>query len=210
MEKNYIENKILNEIINKEHQNWNKDSINLLLYVFEFEFLSDMHNLCLMLFKDYLLWYKDNLSIKCSESDMDKELYKLEDLEIIYKKIDENLLLNKYENYVLYLKKKELKSQYNKNNENTPIQSKCGCPMLLIEDFFFDNFIWVLLGIIFFIFIVFKEIKIKNIPMQLPLQMPIPAPNIIDTVDMKELFGKLRQNFNLDECLQKFLGTISG
>jgi len=38
MEKSYIENKILKELINNNHENWNKESIDLLLYILNLNF----------------------------------------------------------------------------------------------------------------------------------------------------------------------------
>ena len=208
MEKNYIENKILTQIINKDHQSWNKESIDLLIYVFEFEFLSDMHNLCLMLLKDYILWYKENLSLKCSESTMDKDLYKLEDLEEIYQKIDNNLIENKYENYVKYLKKKTV-SKNDNNIKQCPF-IKYDYSHFYIEDFIYDNFIWICIAILFLYFIIYgKEIKIHNqrIPYNIPI--PISSPKIIEAPKINELFAKITENFNLEESLEKFITSIN-
>jgi len=242
MEKSYIENKILKELINNNHENWNKESIDLLLYIFEFEFLSNMHNLGLILLKDYILWYKNNLSLKCSESDFDMNLYKLEDLENIYSKIDNNLLENKYENYIKILKKSNKNNlenninidegnlgNINLQNNNSSIKSLtntkkednlyyntsnyCKCPVFYLEDFIFDNFIWICLAIFFFIYIFFgKSRDFKNYVPSSPLLEPrnlSSISSISPSCNISELFGKISENFNLDESLQKFISSLN-
>ena len=84
MEREYIQKKIKSELISTDFKNWNKESIHLLVYVFEFDFLSDLYNLNLLLLKDYIDWCKKNIG--CHESIHD-DIYQVFELENIYSKI---------------------------------------------------------------------------------------------------------------------------
>ena len=60
MEIEYIEKKIKNELINKDFKLWNKESIDLLLSVFENEKYNKFFNINLLLLDDYIKWYSKN------------------------------------------------------------------------------------------------------------------------------------------------------
>jgi len=145
MEREYIQKKIKSELISTDFKNWNKESIHLLVYVFEFDFLSDLYNLNLLLLKDYIDWCKKNIG--CHESIHD-DIYQVFELENIYSSINKNILEKRYNiNYVFILKRKSI--------------SDFDTESFLDIDFLIPVFIPMF--IIFVIFVIFiKNIFIKT------------------------------------------------
>jgi hypothetical protein len=149
MEIEYIEKKIKDELINKPFREWNKDSIDFLLRVFESSIYYSFTTINLILFKDYISWKEKNTPIQCMESIyLDEEMYSLEDLKKIYSIINENIANNRYYNYVYMIqqfKKKEVKGDY------------------LYCDIILDNLFAIIAGIIFIIFyFIFKKSLLEH------------------------------------------------
>lgn len=93
MEEEYIQKKIKDKLINVEFKNWNKESINFLLSIFEFEKYSSLYSVNLMLLDDYILWYKDNTDSKFN-------MYELDKLRNIYCVLNEDIYYNVHYNYI--------------------------------------------------------------------------------------------------------------
>jgi hypothetical protein len=93
MEEEYIQKKIKDKLINTEFKNWNKESINFLISIFEFEKYSSLYSVNLMLLNDYIDWYKIN-------KDNNVVMYELDKLMNIYCIINEDIYYNVHYNYV--------------------------------------------------------------------------------------------------------------
>lgn len=93
MEEEYIQKKIKDKLINTEFKNWNKESINFLISIFEFEKYSALYSVNLMLLNDYIDWYKIN-------TDNNIGMYELDKLMNIYCIINEDIYYNVHYNYV--------------------------------------------------------------------------------------------------------------
>ena len=116
MDKEYIEKKIKDELVNKDFELWDKDSINFLVSIFEFQKYSEYYNINLMLLNDYISWYKKN---NCHNPIHNQNMYNLKDLMNIYCIINEDIYHNVHYNYVNILNKNysysynDLTSQFN-------------------------------------------------------------------------------------------------
>ena len=135
MEKEYIEKKIKDELINKDFELWNKESINFLVSIFEFVKYTEYYSVNLILLNDYISWYK------AKESDS-PHMYSLKSLMNIYCLINEDMYYNIRRNYISILNKKN------------------GCPFNLpnITDCLLNsNLLFIIFGFFFTIFyIIFR------------------------------------------------------
>jgi hypothetical protein len=86
MEIEYIEKKIRDNLINKDFEEWNRESIDFLLSIYSNQYQS-FYKINLLLLEDYIRWYSKN---------KDKEIdnYSLENIQFQYnlinKKLDED------------------------------------------------------------------------------------------------------------------------
>jgi hypothetical protein len=102
MDKEYIEKKIKTELVNKDFELWDKDSINFLVSIFEFEKYGEYYNINLMLLNDYIIWYKKN---NCQNAIHNQNMYTLKELMNIYCIINEDIYHNVHYNYINILNK---------------------------------------------------------------------------------------------------------
>jgi len=93
MEEEYIEKKIKDQLINKEFKLWDKESIDFLLSIFEYEKYNMFYNINLMLLDDYIKWYTKNIN-EISNN------YSLKNLKYIYCIINEDIYNNVHYNYI--------------------------------------------------------------------------------------------------------------
>lgn len=96
MEEEFIQNKIKNELVNKNFENWTKDSINFLASIFEYPKYNSFYDVNIMLLDDYIKWYKktDN-SKKINNNDT----YPLNTLMLLYCLINRDVYHNEHYNY---------------------------------------------------------------------------------------------------------------
>jgi hypothetical protein len=102
MDKEYIEKKIKTELVNKDFELWDKDSINFLVSIFEFEKYGEYYNINLMLLNDYIIWYKKN---NCQNAIHNQNMYTVKELMNIYCIINEDIYHNVHYNYINILNK---------------------------------------------------------------------------------------------------------
>jgi len=93
MEEEYIEKKIKDQLINKEFKLWDKESIDFLLSIFEYEKYNMFYNINLMLLDDYIKWYTKNINETSNN-------YSLENLKYIFCLINTNIYNNVHYNYI--------------------------------------------------------------------------------------------------------------
>lgn len=93
MEKEYLEKKIKNDLINKDFKDWCKESVDLLVSIFQFEKCNSFFTINLLLLKDYISWIKKN-NIETNEN-----VYTVDTLTKLYNTISQNIQNNKYTNY---------------------------------------------------------------------------------------------------------------
>jgi len=103
MEKEYLEKKIKNDLLNKDFKDWCKESIDLLASIFQFEKCNSFFTINLLLLKDYISWIKKN-NIEENEN-----IYTLDTLTKLYNTITQNIQNNKYISYEEILKGEILK-----------------------------------------------------------------------------------------------------
>ena len=101
MEIAYLENKIKNELLNKEFKDWNKESIVSLVSVFQYSQCKQLYTINLILLDDYIKWIKKN-----TESNITSQ-YSLEKLVELQKLINSDLYNNQNYNYEYYLEHEE-------------------------------------------------------------------------------------------------------
>jgi hypothetical protein len=104
MEEKYIEKKIKDQLINKDFKLWDKESIDFLLSIFEYEKYNMFYNINLMLLDDYIKWYSKN-------NHENSNNYSVPNLKYIYCLINEDIYHNVHYNYI-----KTLNNLDNKNN----------------------------------------------------------------------------------------------
>lgn len=92
MEVEYIQNKIKNELVNKDFEDWTKDSINFLASIFEFPKYKALYDVNIILLNDYIKWYK-------KINNTNKEMYSLNILTMLYCLINRDLYHNENHNY---------------------------------------------------------------------------------------------------------------
>jgi len=97
-----IEQKIKEDLINKEFKDWDKRSINFLISIFEFEKYNTIYNVNLLLLDNYIKWYK-----KEKNKEKNEKMYKIENLEYIYILINNKIYYGLTEDYIKILNKIE-------------------------------------------------------------------------------------------------------
>jgi hypothetical protein len=179
----YIEKKINDELIKKDFKLWNKESIDFLLFIFEYKKYNVFHNVNLILLNDYIKWYSENMI-------EDPNIYSLENLKHIYSLIKEDISNNIYYNYVKILNKlNNVSTNDNINNEYT-LENILKYILNLVKD---PNYYVLIFGIIVTIlFKIFNYINIekpyekKNI---FEFKIPIPD-NLINNSLIKLFLGE--------------------
>jgi hypothetical protein len=180
MDKEYIEKKIKEELINKEFELWDKESINFLISIFEFEKYSEFYQINLMLLNDYINWYKKNI---CQNEIHNQNMYHIKDLMNIYCIINEDIYYNVHYNYVNILNKNY---NYSYNNLTTQFTT-------LINSNLFFMIIGTMLTIFYIIlkyilyFIPFKKREEKRHIYE--IKIPIPD-NFINNNLLKFFIGE--------------------
>jgi len=120
MEIAYLENKIKNELLNKEFKDWNKESIVTLVSVFQYCQCKQLYTINLILLDDYIKWIKKN-----TESNITNQ-YSLEKLVELQKLINSDLYNNQNYNYEYYLEHEE---SLEKNEKIEKIEKEDVCPI---------------------------------------------------------------------------------
>jgi hypothetical protein len=179
MDKEYIEKKIKEELINKEFELWDKESINFLISIFEFEKYSEFYHINLMLLNDYINWYKKNT---CQNEIHNQNMYHIKDLMNIYCIINEDIYYNVHYNYVNILNKNY---NYSYNNLTTQFTT-------LINSNLFFMIIGTMLTIFYIIlkyilyFVPFKKREEKRHIYE--IKIPIPD-NFLNNTLLKFFMG---------------------
>lgn len=175
----YIEKKIKNELIDKDFNDWNKESILFLSSIFEFKKYSKLYDLNLILLNDYIKWYQK----KFDNNETIEKMYNIELLKKLYNLIKEDIHYNENYNYESFL------------NENKIEPKKNHC---LIFDYILSNnycslsiglmmtIIYIIMKYILSLFCEKKEEK-KHI---FELKIPIPD-NLINNSLIKLFLDKL-------------------
>lgn len=128
MEKKYIEDRIKIELLNKEFKDWTYETIDFLVYIYDFDQYQPYYNMNLLLLEDYIKWYQEN------STELNNQIYSLEKLHQLSTQIKKDLNV----------------SNYYKNFLNNNIKEK-------INNSIFDNIYFVFLIILMFVFLVIKS-----------------------------------------------------
>lgn len=112
MEIKYAKNKIKNELIKKDFKQWNKDSIILLVSIFQYNQCKELFTINLMLLDDYIKWY-------CKYENFELlDQYNIDILVNLQKLIKDDLYHNENYNYEIYLNQIEKIPVQQKKDDN--------------------------------------------------------------------------------------------
>jgi len=189
MEKIYIENRINSELLNKEFKDWTYETIDFLVYIYDFDQYYPYYNMNLLLLEDYIKWYLEN------STKVNNKIYSLEKLCQLRDQIKKDLNISNYYKNIL--------------NGNDTIN----------EYAFFDNifFVFFVIGMIFILiikllmsFTLKKEShkKLDNIGKEMNhCYFPEIAikENKSFSVDPENQCSKEKIENNLSECLKSLL-----
>lgn len=95
MELKYIKNKIKRELLKKSFEDWNKESIIFLVYIFNNIKYSIFYEINLLLLDDYIKWYQKNNNLN--------DMYTVDKLIKLYCLIKEDLYYEKTNDYTYFL-----------------------------------------------------------------------------------------------------------
>ncbi len=114
MEIEYSKKKIRDELLNKEFDEWNKDSIITLISIFQYSQCKELYTISLMLLDDYIKWYNNTKELL--------DQYPVKKLIDLQKLIKDDLYHNEHYNYESYLNeevniKNEYKEEYSCYND---------------------------------------------------------------------------------------------
>jgi len=127
MDIEYIENRIKAELLNKPFEAWNYNTIDFLIYIYDFEQYNQYYNMNLLLLEDYINWYQEQ------SSEISNKTYSLEKLLDLKNEIKKNLnVSNYYKNFL------------NNNKEK-------------IYNTIFDNIYFLFIIIVMIIFLIVKS-----------------------------------------------------
>jgi hypothetical protein len=132
MEKRYIENKIKSELLEKKFNDWTFETIDFLIYIYDFDEYYSYYNMNLLLLEDYIKWYEQN------STEINNKMYSLEKLYQLVIEIKKNLNVSNY--YKNYLNNNDIKE--NTNNTNNSI---------------FDNMYFLFFIVFMSIFLIIKS-----------------------------------------------------
>ena len=182
MEEVSIQQKIKEDLINKEFKDWDKTSINFLISIFEFEKYNSIYNPNLLLLDNYIKWYKKEYN-----EEIRQNMYKIENLEYIYCLINNKIYYNLKEDYIKIL---------NKIEEN-PYYFYVLNKIIDLYDFLYTNigfgilfFIIIIKYIITYIFSFFKKEEKNEQRHIFELKIPIPD-NLINNPLIKYFLEKI-------------------
>jgi hypothetical protein len=160
----YLEKKIKKKLIKKNFSKWNKESICLLISIFENSKYKELYDLNLILFDDYINWYKKNTYIS--------DQYSLEKLIDLYCLIKTNTYKNIYISYDKFLENKE---------EDSKINS-------FWDIYFYAIFAIIIIFVKFFTYLMFYRKKEEEKNKIFELQIPIPQ-DILNNPLIKYFIG---------------------
>lgn len=221
MEKEYLEKKIKDDLINKDFKDWCKDSVDFLVSVYQFEKCNSFFTINLLLLKDYISWLKKN------NVEQNDNIYTLDTLNKLYTTIKKNIKNNIFENYEEMLndnapsecteenENKNLnddfpfcKFEFNKCSEsdkdiNINNDSCCGALKSIFSFFDINNCFNTTLIIIILIYAVIKYIssyvffekEYEQKKKTFELKIPVPE-NIASHPLLKTLLGGLLEGSN--------------
>ena len=158
-----IEQKIKEDLINKEFKDWDKTSINFLISIFEFEKYNNIYNVNLLLLNNYIIWYK-----KTYNNENKENMYKIENLEYIYCLINNQIYYNLTDDYIKVLN----------NIEDNPYYFYILNKIKYIYDVSYKNIGFVILLLIIIIKYIISFFKNKeNNDKRYIFELKIPIPN---------------------------------
>jgi len=178
----YIEKKINDELIKKDFKLWNKDSIDFLLFIFEYKKYNVFHHVNLTLLNDYIKWYSENIV-------EDPNIYSLENLKYIHSLIKEDISKNIYYNYIKILNNLNNVSINDSINNDYTIENIITYILNLLKD---PNYYVLIFGIIVTIlFKIFSYINTEKLYEKKNIfEFKIPVPdNLINNSLMKLFLG---------------------
>jgi len=103
MENEYIEKKINDQLLNKDFELWDKESIDFLISIFEHEKYNVFYDVNLLLFDDYIKWYTNKINENEELENTIINNYPLDKLKYIYHLINIDIYNNIHYNYVKIL-----------------------------------------------------------------------------------------------------------
>jgi hypothetical protein len=200
MENEYIEKKIKDQLVNKDFELWDKESIDFLISIFEHEKYNTFYDINLLLFDDYIKWYTNKINENESLENKVINNYPLENLKYVYHLINIDIYNNIHYNYVKILNNINntnnndinIYDTFNLNNLFTYIISMltdtnfCGISFTLII-----TILYVIFNYIISLFKFEKKIEEKNV---FEIKIPIPA-NLINNPLVK-FFLNIQENEN--------------
>lgn len=160
MEIEYSKKKIKNQLLNKEFNKWNKDSIITLTSIFQYSQCEELYTINLMLLDDYIKWYET-----CKDALLLNQ-YSLKKLIDLQKLIKDDLYHNEHYNYESYL------------NEEVNIKNDYKEEYSLINDY---SFYTLFMGIFLVMYLIFsnlsccfsnKRVEIQRSDHELKLPLP--------------------------------------
>ena len=99
MEK-YIKKRINKELIKKKFEEWNKDTILFLTFIYKNRTYTKFYDINLLLLEDYIKWYKKNGTIQ--------DMYSFDKLTGLYLYIKEDLFYSKNNDYSYFLNNEKI------------------------------------------------------------------------------------------------------
>jgi hypothetical protein len=99
MEK-YIKKRINKELIKKKFEDWNKNTILFLIFIYKNSIYSKFYDINLLLLEDYIKWYKKNGTIQ--------DMYSFDKLTGLYLYIKEDLFYSKNNDYSYFLNNEKI------------------------------------------------------------------------------------------------------
>jgi Fe2+ transport system protein B len=183
MEEKYMKRKIKKELIKKKFNKWNKESINLLVYVYQSNKYESFFEINTLLLDDYIKWYKNQ--------PINYDMYNFNTLVKLYCMIKEDLFYNRRFDYMPFLMNQDKPKTLENNSvvddffDYLATNTFCGINLWLFVLFFM--IITRYLGI----FLSFRERKIET-----------PKPFEFKVPQMENL---LNNPFIKDFLIEKFL-----
>ena len=142
IEEKYISKKIKKDLLKKKFEKWNKETIELLIYVFNDKKYTKYYDINLHLLDEYIKWYSKNIDY------VDKnEMYDFDKLINLYITIKANTYKNYNFDYSTMLSNDkifkstdEIKFYFTKETNtkklDLPIDNAQYCPMFWLNNFF--------------------------------------------------------------------------
>lgn len=188
MEEKYIKRKIKKELIKKKFNKWNKESINLLVYVYKSNKYESFFEINTLLLDDYIKWYK--------EQPINYDMYKFNTLVNLYCMIKEDLYYNRRFDYMPFL-----------INEDKPKVIENNSPVDIFFDYLSCN---TFCGVNLWLFVLFFMILTRYIGIFLSFnerKIDIPKPPLLKPFEftMPQMEDLLNNPFIKNFLIDKFL-----